>query len=162
MVRCLTSSVFWNWRVLVKNSHRYQVKQTKALPSWNLRYAIEMGLWNFRLRKPKRVCHLAENGEPRAVSEDYAHRTIYNMEESVLFFRMYSRRSYLGSYRSARPARGTDFHRQKSWITIDLCVNDDCSYSLAGHYIGNYREPRCFRDSHFSGLVDCYRFQENV
>ncbi|KAK1865239.1 hypothetical protein I4F81_007773 [Pyropia yezoensis] len=74
-------------------------------------------------------------------------RLIYNIDETGLFYRCLSNRSYV-SARERRTARGSKAMRAKERVTAVLCVNADASHKLPIAIIGKAMRPLCFRPPH--------------
>ena len=100
--------------------------------------------------------------EIRDTAAEYELKDLYSMDESELFYRMGPRKQYLYPSEDPCRARGTDFARQKSRITIVLCVYADGSYSVFIRCTGNSGESRCFRDHRFDEYKSHYSSQSNA
>ena len=69
--------------------------------------------------------HAERMGEIREIASEYGLKSIYNMDESG-FFGMDLRKSYFSPFEDPHLARGTDWQKQKSRISIPLGVHDLC------------------------------------
>ena len=99
--------------------------------------------------------------EIRDVLSQYDPKNIYNMDESGLFYRLGPSRTYLTANESKRGTRSTEFQKQKSRISIVMCVNCDGCHILPVCHIGTSTNPHCFRDPGFTSLKEKYWAQPN-
>ncbi len=88
--------------------------------------------------------------------------TIYNKDESGLFYPLCPHMSNSSSDESRATVRGTELQRHKKRISIVLLVNRYGSHHVPVWYIGHASEPRCFRGNRFGPLKKYYSFQTNT
>ena len=86
---------------------------------------------------------------------------IYNMDESGLFYRMESRKTYLTGCENPRETRGTSLMKHKDRITIVVACNADGSHDLPPRYIGNAKNPRSFRTGKYEDQRKRYTSQKS-
>lgn len=98
----------------------------------------------------------------RSIASEYEPRNMYIVDESGLFYRMGTRRSYLAAHENRATARGTEFMKHKQRVIVVLSCNADGSHILPVSYIRNAETPRCFRDHRYAHVVDRYWAQKNA
>ena len=85
-----------------------------------------------------------ERSEISSIASAYPLLTIYNMDESGLFYRLRPRMSYLSLEEIHATVWGTELQRHKNRISIVLYVNGDGSHTASVWYIGHPADPKFF------------------
>ena len=106
--------------------------------------------------------HKQMMAEVRGIAGQYSMSNIYNMDESILQYRMGTRRLYLSGNENPSSLQGTDLQKYKDGIFIVLSANAGESHSVPVRYIGNSAEPRCFRHLRFDSSTLNYDSQKNA
>lgn len=100
--------------------------------------------------------------ELRSIAGQYETPNLYNGNETRLFYRMESRRSYLDGDENHSMDCGTDFMKHKHRETVVLSWNAHGYNILIPCHLGKYITYRCFTDERYSQSGERYWQQTNA
>ena len=76
---------------------------------------------------------------------DYPVHHVFNVDETVLFFKLLPRRTYILINENIRQIRGTKSMKSKNRETVYICTNADGSNKIPIAITGSSNNPHCFK-----------------
>jgi hypothetical protein len=93
--------------------------------------------------------------DPKHLTNTYAWKDIYNMDETGLFFRM-----ELDTTLATQRLAGKKINKER--LSVTLCCNGDGSHKLKPLVIGRSAKPRCFKNVKLENLGVMYRYNKKA